>query len=601
MHKDSENSGNYPFQEKIDLENFFMDGGRAEVLARLQESIDVGVPLLVMTGEEGSGKTMLCRMLEQRVTQECVVVYFKHTVESFEDVVRVIASELGVVTAAIVDGEGVKDAIEQIVAFLLESRRHLLIIFDEAEIIYLATLERIRKMLDQMTEEGVYLHILFSGRPSFLENYEQLIICDFREIEEVHLRLKPLSEGETADYLEGCINRLSDSVERDVFTQEVILTICAIAKGNFGKVNSLAEESILTTGDSSSFMVLLDSVADEREKKDEGLEWLQAMTYIKRFIPPISWVGGAAAVIFVLLLIFWSGDEEQRQTVVPPKKVNEQEQEIVIGKKEIAKPEPVVEEKVQIVEKEVNDAVVTPEVVFVEVGEGPVIAPVSQPEIIPVETARQEQETAQQETGQLETIKVETEQQENVQPEIEQQAVETQGDTVAEREKVGEIPLPKEDVIVELRPPLTLKKKVGVLMPSKKSKLLVKTNSEVSKTTPVEAHLTVTQLYARRIAAGKEWERGARNSMYTIQLMVLTSKNGEENLKKMLAQENYRRQATNFFILKKNGSPAILMVYYGEYPTIAEARRVKQSMPSFLQIHRPYAMSIKGAVDKASN
>jgi len=69
MHKDSENSGNYPFQEKIDLENFFMDGGRAEVLARLQESIDVGVPLLVMTGEEGSGKTMLCRMLEQRVTK----------------------------------------------------------------------------------------------------------------------------------------------------------------------------------------------------------------------------------------------------------------------------------------------------------------------------------------------------------------------------------------------------------------------------------------------------------------------------------------------------------------------------------------------------
>ena len=594
MHIDSENSGNYPFQEKIDFENFFMDGARAEVLARLQESINVGVPLLVMTGEEGSGKTMLCRMLQQRVTGECVVVCFKHPVESFEDVIRVIASELGVVTAAIVTGEGVKDAIEQIVAFLLENRRHLLIIFDEAEIIYLATLERIRKMLDQMTEGGVYLHILFSGRPSFLENYEQLSICDFREIEEVHLRLKPLSEGETAEYLEGCINRLSDSVERDVFTQEVILEICSIANGNFGKINALAREHILTTGDSSSFMVLLDSVADEREEKNEGLESLQVITYIKRFIPPISWVGGVAAVMFVLLLVFGSGDEEQRQTVVPPKAVNEQEQEIVIEKKEIAKPEPVVEVKVQRVEKEVNDTVVPPEVVFVEVGEGPVIAPVSQPEFISVETA-------QQEAGQLETIKAETAQLENVQPEVEKQVAEALGETVAEREKVGEIPLLKEDVIVELRPPLTLKKKVGVLMPSKKSKLLVKTNSEVSKTTPVEAHLTVTQLYARRIAAGKEWERGARNSMYTIQLMVLTSKNGEENLKKMLAQENYRRQATNFFILKKNGSPAILMVYYGEYPTIAEARRVQQSMPSFLQIHRPYAMSIKGAVDKASN
>ncbi len=581
MHKDFENNVTSPFQAANDLENFFMGGGRAEVLDRLQESVALGVPLLVLTGEEGSGKTMLCRMLEERVAEECVVVYFQHTVESFEDVVRIIARELSVATVEM-DGKGVKDAIENIVKILLEKRCHLFIIFDEAENIYLATLERIRKMLDQMTEAEVYLHVLFSGRVSFLENYEQLIICDFKQVEEVHLTLDPLSEVETVGYINSCMDRLSSDAQRDVFTEEVVGKICEIAKGNFATINSLAEEPIVTPGDNSSFMVLLDSVADAKEE-DAGLKWLQAITGIKRFIPSIPWMAGAVAVIIVLVLVFGSGDEEEKETRILPKQADDKKQEIIIVKKKVVRPEPVVKDTAASVEKRVGIPVVV-----TEMGAEGDEASVKESEL----------------------------QSEITKPEAKEIAVEALNEAAADREKVegtvvarGEQKvtvheevkvehLGQEEVIVELHQSQSLKKKVGVADFIKQKKSSVYLNTEVQKISSANAHLTVNQLYAGRIAAGKVWESGARDSKYTVQLMALTSKNAEGNLKQMLAQENYRQQAVNFFIFKKTKTPAGLLVYYGEYQTIAEARRMTKSIPVFLQKHKPYAISIKGAVAK---
>ncbi|MCK5516634.1 MAG: hypothetical protein KAI39_07150, partial [Desulfobulbaceae bacterium] len=199
---------------------------------------------------------------------------------------------------------------------------------------------------------------------------------------------------------------------------------------------------------------------------------------------------------------------------------------------------------------------------------------------------------------------------------VEAVAVEVIQETEADSEKVEEThivqeiqkeplqqevmvePLIQEEGIIELRPSVSLKKKVGVSNLIKKTTSSVYLDTEVQKVSSMNAHLTVGQLYAGRIAAGKVWESGARDSKYTIQLMALTSKNAEGNLKQMLAQEKYRQQASNFYIFKKNKTPAGILVFYGEYPTIAEARRMTKSIPAFLQKHKPYAISIKGAVVK---
>ncbi len=591
MHKDPEKISGSPFQDRNDLKNFFAGGGRAEVLSELHGSVIAGVPLLIITGEEGSGKTTICRVLEQRLAEECVVINFPETVESFEDVVRIIGHKLGVVTAEINDGKELRSAIGKIAEFLLEKKRHLLIIFDGAENIYLATLERIRKMLGQMTEAGVSLHVLFSGKPSFLENYDQLIICDFKQVEEQHCSLSPLSAAETADYLNSCIESFpGDGVRTDLFTEEAVAKIHAIAKGNFSMINVVAEDSIAISTDDSSFMVSSDNVVGEEDQQKAGWNWPQTAIDFKRFLPYLPWVGGSLSILLVLLLVFGSGNRQEKERVAPPKEIVEQKQAVIIEQEKLVIQD-LVEKTVTTVEK--TAALVEEEIVVEDDSEKddtgkdeiPPVSPEfeSEVEITEIDVIEErdaiEESTVDDEIVQ-EAIITDEEQKEIVTPEVEDE------------------PVQEEEVIVELRQSPSLKKKVGTAEPVKKSKIVVQPRKEVQKVTATKTNYTVDQLYSRRIAAGREWRYGVKDSMYTIQLMSLTSKNAEHNLKLMLAQEKYRKQAVNFFIFKKNSSPAAILVYYGEYPTITEARRTLKSIPAFLQRHKPYAISIKGAVAK---
>lgn len=129
-------------------------------------------------------------------------------------------------------------------------------------------------------------------------------------------------------------------------------------------------------------------------------------------------------------------------------------------------------------------------------------------------------------------------------------------------------------------------------------------NDQEKKLTPVQeviasnAHFTVEQLYQKRLLAGVTWRTGEKNNKYTVQLMVLMSKTAEKNLKMMLTEARYRNEADNFFIFNNFNKLQTIFVFYGQYPTIAQARQAQNSLPLFLKEHKPYAISIKGAIAK---
>ncbi|NNK93497.1 MAG: hypothetical protein HKP41_04010, partial [Desulfobacterales bacterium] len=109
----------------------------------------------------------------------------------------------------------------------------------------------------------------------------------------------------------------------------------------------------------------------------------------------------------------------------------------------------------------------------------------------------------------------------------------------------------------------------------------------------------VEQIYKKRLAAGARWLVGG-GGKYTVQLMVLTSDEAEENLKNMLKEKNYLVASDQFFILRRVGTIPTVMVFYGEYPTLAAARNARNNLPVFLRKHHPYAISVKGAVAKTN-
>ncbi|MEE4240228.1 MAG: AAA family ATPase [Desulfopila sp.] len=294
-----------PFQDRINVNVFFSGAQRRKLLDELKKAIADGAAVITVTGEEGTGKTMLCRMVEKELPAETICAYLPNTLESFDDVVRVLALKVG--TANADKPESTKTLVAEIGHFLDENDQRLVVLFDQSERMYLATIERIRKMLDRINLKKVLLQIVFVGRKSLLENLEQLSICNFSDAEERHFVLNPLGLSETYAYLNHCAQQRSTGRGKNIFTPEAAKKIYGMAQGNLRMTNMLAAKSLQEADSETSFMVLLDSVSEEKQTPT-----IQSrLRPILSFFPGGAWTyGGLALVAGILLFFLTQGGEK---------------------------------------------------------------------------------------------------------------------------------------------------------------------------------------------------------------------------------------------------------------------------------------------------
>ena len=256
-----------PFQDRVDVGLFFSGAQRRKLLEELKKAVFEGVAVITITGDEGTGKTMICRMLEKELPDEYSCVYLPDNLESFDDVVRVLALGLG--TEHSDKPESTRLLVEEIQQTLRERDTRLVAVFDQAERMYIATIERIRRMLDRINQEETLLQLVFAGRKNLLENLQQLKIVDFSETDEKHFNLNPLGLSETYAYLNHSAQQRGSGRVKNVFTPEAAKKIFSMAKGNLRLTNMLAAKSLDTANSETSFMVLLDTVCEQEKQRLE--------------------------------------------------------------------------------------------------------------------------------------------------------------------------------------------------------------------------------------------------------------------------------------------------------------------------------------------
>ncbi len=83
-----------PFKITPDTSLFYEGNQRGAALGALTYAIKSGEGIIKVVGEVGSGKTMLCRMLEVRLSNEVDVVYIANPSLSPDNILHVIAHEL---------------------------------------------------------------------------------------------------------------------------------------------------------------------------------------------------------------------------------------------------------------------------------------------------------------------------------------------------------------------------------------------------------------------------------------------------------------------------------------------------------------------------
>jgi MSHA biogenesis protein MshM len=233
-----------PFRITPNTEFFFGGGNRGPILEALLYAISQGEGIIKVTGEVGSGKTMLCSMMQARLPANVETVYLANPSVSPEEILHAIALELHLKPAR---DAGHLDVMQMLNTHLLERHaegKQVVMFVEESQSIPLATLEEIRLLSNLETAHSKLLQIVLFGQPELEENLRQPQIRQLRERITHSFRLSPLKPDEIRDYLNFRL-RAAGYRGPDIFTPPIVNTIAKSSGGLTRRINLIADKALL--------------------------------------------------------------------------------------------------------------------------------------------------------------------------------------------------------------------------------------------------------------------------------------------------------------------------------------------------------------------
>jgi len=234
-----------PFRMSPDPDFLYLSPVHREALAALNYSIGKMLGFVSLTGEVGTGKTMMLKAyLETTPREKVKAVYLYNPELSFEELVREMYRELALPSKP----RDLSQAVRWLHTYLIRSyrkNRRVVVFVDEAHLLPVETLERLRILSNLESTKHKLLQIVLSGQP---ELDEILNLHELRQLKQriaVSATLAPLTFDESVEYLKHRIERVATTDECP-FEEKALRKIATYAKGIPRVLNTVAENALLS-------------------------------------------------------------------------------------------------------------------------------------------------------------------------------------------------------------------------------------------------------------------------------------------------------------------------------------------------------------------
>ena len=232
-----------PFRITPHTEFFFAGANRGATLEGLVYAITAGEGMVKVTGEVGSGKTMLCRVLMERLPEKVETIYLAVPSLSRDEMLAAIAGELAIDTPGASATQILRALQKRLIALHAEGHQVVALI-DEAHAMPLATLEEVRLLSNLETGKAKLLQIVLFGQP---ELDEHLALPNMRQLREriTHgFTLAPLPPRDIKDYITFRL-RAAGYHGPDLFGPEALRIIAEASEGLTRRINIYADKTLL--------------------------------------------------------------------------------------------------------------------------------------------------------------------------------------------------------------------------------------------------------------------------------------------------------------------------------------------------------------------
>jgi type II secretory pathway predicted ATPase ExeA len=293
-----------PFRITPHTDFFFSGANRGPTLDALIYAITQDEGIVKVTGEVGSGKTMLCRMLLERLPASVETLYLANPSLSRPEILGAIADELGIPA----DGKATHSLTRALQEALIEryaAGKRVVMLIDEAHAMPAESLEEIRLLSNLESKATKLLQIALFAQP---ELDERLAANDMRQLREritQHFNLSPLKQEDVAGYIEFRL-RTAGYHGPNPFTAAAVKRIAEISEGLSRRINILADKALLAAYSKGSHRIDTAEVATAAQ----DARFMPLRQADRSASKPLLWGLAGAAVVALLVLAInlgWRG------------------------------------------------------------------------------------------------------------------------------------------------------------------------------------------------------------------------------------------------------------------------------------------------------
>ena len=236
-----------PFEITPDPSFLFLSPRHREALSILYYGVQRRKGFVVLTGEVGTGKTLLIGYLMRLLKESGIACsYIFNSRLSALEFLRYVALDLGLASA----GKNKAKLLHEFSKYLIaryQKKQTTVIVVDEAHSLATDVLEEVRLLTNLETAEQKLLQVLLVGQPELAERLDSFELRQLKQRIALRAHLEPLDLEETKGYVRRRLRVAGACPDDNLIPDETIATVYQYSGGIPRLINTICENALITT------------------------------------------------------------------------------------------------------------------------------------------------------------------------------------------------------------------------------------------------------------------------------------------------------------------------------------------------------------------
>ena len=233
-----------PFGITPDTSFFYACRGTQEALNTLLVAVANGEGFIKITGEVGTGKTLLCRKFLYTLDAGWVSAYIPNPTLEPRGLFLALAEELGVPFDVNADQHRLLKGITKCLLDLARLRKRVVLCMDECQAMPLETLEAVRLLTNLETEKRKLLHVVLFGQPELDRRLAERSIRQLLQRITFQYSLNGLAEDEVGAYIAHRL-AVAGYARESLFSAGAVSALHRGSRGVPRLINIISHKSLL--------------------------------------------------------------------------------------------------------------------------------------------------------------------------------------------------------------------------------------------------------------------------------------------------------------------------------------------------------------------